>query len=285
MTTATATNMTGGYCSCESNSALNYMWDSDNIFTKQHSGDILTDQLNGTGSITWNNTVTTNYTDIETLNKLIKTLNEEKNKGDTDMATCNSNISTGYTNPKTNAFNFDFGPLENNSNVRMSPYGLAVCNNTGSWVAYDKVNDCIVDTDFFNFPNGNKYMYKIPSPLSAIRVGDIILHNRKPMFVSEIKKEESRLLAIDIQAGEEKVIMPARSPFGFNFVTKIVSMFDMCGFGMNAGASEENPFGNLLPMLMFMGDNKDFDPIMLMFMINGQNPFAQMFNPPHCDNK
>jgi hypothetical protein len=239
--------------------------------------------------MTW--TSTDKIDDIDINVKEILKMFEEKFKGDNNMATSTYNSNTTIsTNSKTTPFNFDFGPLENNSNVRMSPYGLAVCNNAGTWVAYDKINRCIVDTDFFNFPNGNKYMYKVPAPINSIHVGDVILHNRKPMFVVSIKAEGTRLLVIDIQAGEEKVVMPARSPFGFNFVTKIVSMFDIGGFGLNMGASEANPFGNLLPMLMFMGDNKDFDPMMMMFMMSGQNPFAQMFNttPTHvcnCHNK
>lgn len=272
-------------CDYFDNGLLNQVWSTDST-----SNTISTNQ-SISGTVTWTKDKD-DYIDANTLYETLKRLEENFYKGDNNMATStyNSNTTIGSTNPKTTPFNFDFGPLGSNSNVRMSPYGLAVCNSAGTWVAYDKINGCIVDTDFFNFPNGNKYMYKVPAPMNGIRVGDVILHNRKPMFVTSIKEEGTRLMVIDIQAGEEKVVMPARSPFGFNFVTKIVSMFDIGGFGLNMGASEANPFGNLLPMLMFMGDNKDFDPMMMMLMMGGQNPFAQLFNPIpthvcNCGNK
>ena len=53
--------------------------------------------------------------------------------------------------------------------------------------------------------------------------------------------------------------------FGFNFVTKIVTLIDFSGLS----ASEDQPFGNLLP-LMLLGDRKsgssmkDMLPLMLL---------------------
>lgn len=177
-------------------------------------------------------------------------------------------------NNKMKNFNFDFGNCENNSNIRMSIYGLAVQNPAGDWVSYDKASGKIIDVDFLNIPNAGKYIFKVPCPVSGITEGDVIVHNRKPMFVCAVNKKGNKITAIDISAGEEKTILPTTSPFGFNFITKLVSMFNMAN---NGSANEQNPFGNMLPFLMFSG-SKEIDPMMMMFMMGGQNGFANLFN-------
>jgi hypothetical protein len=98
-------------------------------------------------------------------------------------------------------------------------------------------------------------------------LGDVIIHNRKPMFVIDLPEKSNNVICIDVCAGEQKTVIPTTNMFGFNFITKIVSLFDF--MGMDAPTAEQ-PFGNMLPLMM-MSDNKDFDPMMLMFMMNGGN--------------
>ena len=176
---------------------------------------------------------------------------------------------------KENMFNFDFGTCEN-ANIRMSLYGLAVKNTSGSWVAYDAAKGNIVDVDILNF-EGGKYFYKIPTALKDVAAGQVIIHNRVPMIVINAE-DKNNIMAVDPVAGEKKVILPTKSPFGFEFVTRVVSMFDMCGAKPEANA--ENPFGNILPFL-FMEGNKDIDPMMLMCMSGGKmdmsNPMMMYF--------
>ena len=176
---------------------------------------------------------------------------------------------------KENMFNFDFGTCEN-ANIRMSLYGLAVKNVSGSWVAYDATKGSIVDVDILNF-EGGKYFYKIPTALKDVAAGQVIIHNRVPMIVIDAE-DKNNIMAVDPVAGEKKVILPTKSPFGFDFVTRVVSMFDMCGAKPEANA--ENPFGNILPFLL-MDENKDIDPIMLMCMSDGKmdmsNPMLMYF--------
>ena len=191
---------------------------------------------------------------VETLESQVEQLMNEKKK----------------ENDKMKGFNFDFGPCTDNS-IRMSMYGMAVKNAAGVWVSYDKSSDQIVDVDILNF-DGGKYFYKFPVALSAVGVGDVIVHNRKPMFVTGTV--EGRLVCIDVVAGEEKTVVPTMNMFGFNFVTKVISLFD----NFVGGADTANPFGNMLPFLMLSGDNKDLDPMMLMCMM-GQNGGNMTFNP------
>lgn len=157
-------------------------------------------------------------------------------------------------------FNFDFGPCTND-NVRMSMYGIAVKNSDGVWVSYDRNGKQIMDVDIFNF-DGRKFIYKIPVAVKDIAVGDVVVHKRVPMFVESV---ENGIHVVDVFAGEKKNILPTSNMFGFNFVTKIVSVVDMG----NVNANENNPFGNMLPFMLFADGNKDFDPLMLMMFMNG----------------
>lgn len=134
-------------------------------------------------------------------------------------------------------FNFDFGPIKSD-NVRMSMYGLAVKNRSGNYVAWDKANESIMNVDILNF-NGDGLMYKVPVPIKDIKEGDIIIHNRVPMFVVEVYKKT--LGVIDIYSGEKKDIILSKSPFGFDFATKVVSIMDFCAMNDDA-PSEDNPF-------------------------------------------
>ena len=171
-------------------------------------------------------------------------------------------------NKTMKGFNFDFGPCTND-NIRMSMYGLAVQNNAGIWVSYN--NGQIVDVDVFNF-DGRQYMFKMPVAIKDIKVGDIVIHNRVPMFVTST--EGGSISAVDVRAGEAKTIIPTTNMFGFNFVTKIVSMFD----AFTGAPTADQPFGNMLPFIM-LGDNKDIDPMMMFMMMNQGNGAFDMSNP------
>lgn len=186
---------------------------------------------------------------LETKNK-IETVKKENNKMDNKI------------------FNFDFGPVKGD-NIRMSMYGLAIKNRNGNYVAWDKANESIMNVDILNF-NGDGLMYKMPVAIKDIKDGDIVIHNKVPMFVLEVF--DKALDVIDIYSGEHKSIILSRSPFGFDFATKVVSIID---FGaMSDGApSEDNPFGSMWPFLMLNGSDS-IDPMMLALMCAGKGDSA-----------
>lgn len=169
-------------------------------------------------------------------------------------------------------FNFDFGKVTSDA-VRVSMYGVAVKNVDGRYVSYDKATHSVMDVEILNMPAGD-FLYKMPVAIKDVKAGDVVIHNRVPMFV--VETHESTMKVIDIREGTEKEIYLTKSPFGFNFATKVVSLMDMTG----TKADESNPFGSMLPF-MLMGDNKDFDPMMLMLMGNGKfdmsNPMMMYF--------
>lgn len=155
--------------------------------------------------------------------------------------------------------NFDFGKVDGNT-VRMSMYGLAVKNQSNTWVSYNANTGEVIDVDIMNF-DGAELMYKVPVALNAVSVGDVLIHARKPMFVTGIA--DGKFTAIDVVAGEEKIILPTKSPFNFNFVTKVISLIN---FNTMGTPNEANPFGNIGLMLALSGENdmKDILPFMLM---------------------
>ena len=159
-------------------------------------------------------------------------------------------------------FNFDFGPVSG-SQFRMSPYGLAVCTQTNGWVAYNAETKELMNVDILNF-DISKMIYKMPVALSDIKEGDIVLHGGKPMFVRSLTPSGSAISVINYADATLLDILPVKSPFGFNFFTKVCTLFN---FDASA-ASPENPFGNLLPFLM-LGEGKDIDPMVFMLMGGG----------------
>lgn len=180
----------------------------------------------------------------------------------------------GYNKEKKEMknFNFDFGKVMD-SQARVSMYGIAVKSPSGTWVAYDKKAEQMMDVDILNF-EGMDMLYKMPVALSQVTAGDVIIHMGKPCFVVSFNEEGKSFNVIDIFNAEEKCILPVRSPFGFNFVTKLVSLVDFTG-----SASAEQPFGNMLPFLMMKDGNMD-DMLPFLMMSQGgdfaSNPMMMM---------
>ena len=172
-------------------------------------------------------------------------------------------------------FKFDFGPVNGNV-VRMSMYGLAIQNKTGNYVSYDTKNDEIMDVDVLNF-NGSNFLYKMPVAIKDIAIGDVIVHLNTPMFVVGVGTDSKSLIAVDPVCGERKDIMLTKSPFGFNFATKIVNFL---GNAFNGAASADNPFGNMWMLMAMNGDNKDMSDVLpYMMLANGGDidPTMMMF--------
>lgn len=181
-------------------------------------------------------------------------------------------------NMKTPAMNFDFGPFTEPGVVALSPYGIAIRNSKGEYLTYNAATGATVDVTGFTF-DFQKMIYKMPAAIKDLRAGDMVLHRSKPMYVQSV--EEDGIHCIDILNSEAKVIVPVTNMFGFNFVTKVVSLMNFNA----AQPSAENPFGNLMPFMMMssvMGDDSDNDfskMMMMSMMMGGPNPFTAMFTP------
>lgn len=239
----------------------NCCYDPNLITNKYDYGQTITSN-NSIGTITWDkcNTISTDFSGTIKADKI-----EVK-----DIVYSGAIKKEKKEEKEMKNFNIDFGPCDGNK-VHMSMYGIAIKNSNGTWVSYDKDNKDIIDVDILNF-NAGKFMFKMPVAVKEVVIGDVIIHNHVPMFVTKVN--DASFTAVDVFAGEEKNIIPTKNMFGFNFVTKVVSFLDM------SGMSADTPFGNMLPF-MLMGEGKDIDPMMMMFMMNGKmdmsNPMMMYF--------
>lgn len=196
----------------------------------------------------------------------------EINKINNKINKLSNAINGNEEDNRMKGLNFDFGPVNGNV-ARMSIYGMAVKNRTGAWVSYDEKTGEIMDVDVLNF-DGSKFLYKMPVAIKDVAVGDIVIHMNVPMFVTKISEDGKSVFAIDPVAGERKEILLTKSPFGFNFITKIVN-FVGSAFG---SATADNPFGNMGMLMMMSEGSNDFkDMLPMMLMANGGN--MDMSNP------
>ena len=120
----------------------------------------------------------------------------------------------------------------------------------------------IIDVDLLNF-DGGQFLFKMPVPVKDIKVGDVVIHNKTAMFVTETK--DGKISVVDIRAGEIKSIIPTKSMFGFDFVTKIISIMD----AVSGAPSPNEPFGNMLPFLMMQDGKMDKNMALVLMMSQG----------------
>ena len=207
----------------------------------------------------------------------------------------NYNIKEERKEPKTmNMFsklNLEFGPVASTV-IRLSPFGLAIKTANREWHTYDAVNQKIVDVSDFSFNLGDTpILYKMPVAPDAVAVGDLILHNGVPVYVldfADASNKSAGFIVIDTDANERKTILPVCNVFNFNFITKVVSLFNF-GNGVNifGTPTADQPFGNIFPLMMMSemfkdngkSNDNDFFKMMMMSQMfsGGANPFAQMF--------
>ena len=172
--------------------------------------------------------------------------------------------------------NVEFGPV-NGSEFRMSMYGLAVRNKDNRYVSYDKARKQIIDVETIHI-KGTNLFYRIPVAIKDIAIGDVVIHNSHPYFVTGFAEDSSYISAINIYEGTVDNIMPTTNMFNFNYVTKIVSVTDMCG--NSNPPSADNPFGNMLPWLMLGNtDGNGSDLMAMMMMSQMMNGGAGDMNP------
>lgn len=167
---------------------------------------------------------------------------------------------------------FDFGPC--GDTIRMSMYGLAVKNQAGEWVSYDSDNGEIVNVDVFNIAESGKWFYKMPVSVDDVAVGDLVIHAKKPCYVVDFNENTLNPIVIDIFSMERKEILLQRSPFGFNFATKVVSLFD------GEKPSAKNPFGNMWMLMMLSNSGKMDDMLPLVMMSHCGNENTPPFGSP-----
>lgn len=188
------------------------------------------------------------------------------------------NLSKGSSNKMNINLNnlFDFGPINDNI-IMYSPYGLAFRNSNNQYLTYNPTTKKTTDVTGLTI-DLEGLIYKVPVGLNSVKPGDIIIHNGKPVCVEGI--EDYSVICVDIENSELKTVIPPTNIFGFNYVTKITPLFNLGS--MNP--SEDNPFGNIMPYLLFStlsensssnksGNGFDMQTLLLMSMMNADGNF------------
>lgn len=243
----------------------------NNIFNKEEQAMAYGNAVSTCGAVsaaTLTNTGTTGI--VDRTDELADKINQCPTFNDVNEMINNKMKEKENVNMK--GFNFDFGPCGNT--VRLSMYGMAIQNISGEWVSYNPDSHEIINVDVFSMADGGKYIYKMPVAIADVKIGDIVIHSRVPMFVTAVN-ENGTFDVIDVRAGETKTVIPTRSPFGFNFMTKIVSLFS----GLTT-PDKNNPFGNMW-MFAMLSDDKSFDvkDMMMISMMTGKNNLIGDMNP------
>lgn len=199
----------------------------------------------------------------------------------------NKNNDNDKGDDKVNIFgNIEFGKVNHRNTYAMTLKGLAYLRSDGTgekqkvaYVQYDPKTENIEDVTPFVLDNmdARDFVYKMPVATSAVKKGDIILDCSNPVFVKEVKG--STLTVVDPYSCEVKTILAAKNAFGFNFVTKIVNLMD--GFNVANSANAENPFGNILPLMLLSKDNNSMEDMLpLLFMSNGNFKSEDLMSNP-----
>lgn len=254
-----------------SSTAKEYLSTLCNTITVSNDGLSVSDALNN-----WATSATTATNVINTFTNAIATIDSNIYNTKQENKTINSNIYNKKENDTMNINkmfkNFEFGKINTNV-IKFSINGLAFLQADGSYATYSAekheftdVSAFVMDTDF---------IFAMPVAIKDLKKGDIVKHLNKYVIIEGIFEEDGTIKAIDPLAGEEKVIIPIKNMFGFNYYTKIMNIFD----GMNMTPNAENPFGNFLPFLMMRDGGFDDTMMLAMMMQNGNNSADFMSNP------
>lgn len=214
-------------------------------------------KYNGSNWITTNTPITTDswtisypafatQSDVDEIKKRLDKLENNKKENKKMFESLTKNLKCGRA-----------------QDVRMSIYGPAFKSEDGNWYAVDN-EDTLIDVSDLLF-GMDSYCYMMPVAKNQIKVGDFILHNGRWVKVLTIESDAING-ALDFFKKEFIVPMPTKSPFGFEFYTKLIPLLDFSKMQANIST----PFG-AIPMLMLMNNKNDKDMLPMLMMMSAQN--------------
>lgn len=162
--------------------------------------------------------------------------------------------------------NLGFGKIKG-SRFKLSMNGIAVAQNNGKYVVFNKDSNEFVDVTNMLFDIKDA-LFLLPAV--EVSVGDTVLHEGKPYFIVDTTNE---IKAVDYETCTQTVLIPKSTMFGIKYFQKVFSMF-----GDNF-ASAGDLFSNPMMLMALMdGSNKDLTQMMLFSSMTngdlGSNPMA-----------
>ena len=167
--------------------------------------------------------------------------------------------------------NLEFGKYKG-TDVKMSIYGPAftvVGNGQGTWISFDKNNELIDVTDMLI--DGVPIIVMPTSP-ESLSEGDFIHYTGVWMQVREIDIDGT-ITAYRLYDRTIQKVLPTKNIFGFNYYTKLITF----NFGENANS--DNPFGNLLPLMMLSESGTINDNLLPLMLMSNNTSFDFNSNP------
>lgn len=159
-----------------------------------------------------------------------------------------------------------FGKIKGDR-FKLSMNGIAVAQNNGKYVVYNKDNNEFVDVSNMLFDIKDA-LFLLPAV--EVNAGDTVLHEGKPYFVVDTANE---IKAVDYETCTQTVLIPKSTMFGIKYFQKVFSMFGD-NFAV-AGDLFSNP---MMLMALMEGKNSDLTQLMLFNSMSkgdlGSNPMA-----------
>ena len=168
---------------------------------------------------------------------------------------------------------------------KLSMNGIAVRSADNKFNVYDEKTGTLIDVAGMTFDFDALYVM----PSNEVVKGDIILHAGFPVFITSV--EDGKVEGVKYLDRTIIRIPATKNIFGFNFYSKVISLFGDMGA---SSADEANPFGamfsNPMMMMMMMGDKGsgngssmfggDMMEMMMMSQMMGGGQGFNMFGAP-----
>lgn len=173
---------------------------------------------------------------------------------------------------------------------RLSINGLAVRGKDGKYVTFNPETRELVEVTTGFFDDMKDLLFLMPA--TELEVGDIILHQNKPYYVTKVRDNEVK--GIDFEEAVENTLIPKTNVFGMKYYTKVFNCLgtnnilgsDLAANPMMAYALMGGKDFDISKMMMFQALSgqgngiSDFseNPIMLMALMSNENGGGDLSN-------
>ncbi|MNQ36060.1 hypothetical protein D3C85_495700 [compost metagenome] len=139
------------------------------------------------------------------------------------------------------------GPIgpDQSGKFKISMLGLAMKDDSGSFVAYNREAGEMTDVMDMTFDGMDGAIFRLP--VTEVEEGDLISHGKDLLYVEEVNG--NRVSALNPFTSKVETVVPKGNLFGFKFFIKVVSLFDQMlgGFGE---PDPKNPMKSVMPFMM-----------------------------------
>ena len=179
---------------------------------------------------------------------------------DNSLKTCNvENEKKEETNNMFSELGSSFGKINTNQ-FRLSINGLAVRGKDGKYVTFNPETHELVEVTTGFFDEMQDLLFIMPA--TELEVGDIILHQNKPYYITSTR--EGNVRGIDFEEAVENTLVPKTNVFGMKYYTKV---FNCLGTNNVLGDIASNP---MMAYALMGGKDFDLSKVMMFQALSGQ---------------